>query len=141
MTKDRPNFTIFPYVDYDKKDSTHKKRHSPHKKRTKHTKKISVFFLKITRKSRTDHTKKWTQHTKKEQNTQKKNLAHKNNFINITVKSHILRHALKPGCLNLRTVPQLIGTLFFPLLRACHFIRKRGSCYMPLKAKILLFVA
>jgi hypothetical protein len=76
-----------------------------------------------------------------EQNTQKKNLAHKNNFINITVKSHILRHALKPGCLNLRTVPQLIGTLFFPLLRACHFIRKRGSCHMPLKAKILLFVA
>jgi hypothetical protein len=34
------------------------KRHSPHKKITKHTKKISVFFLKITRKSRTDHTKK-----------------------------------------------------------------------------------
>ena len=50
-----------------------------------------------------------------------------NFFVFITVKSHILRHALKPGCLNFRTVPQLIGTLFFPLLRACHFIRKRGS--------------
>jgi hypothetical protein len=30
-----------------------------------------------------------------------------------TVKSHILRHALKPRCLNLRTVPQLIGSIFF----------------------------
>jgi hypothetical protein len=34
-------------------------------------------------------------------------------------------------------MPQLSGTLFFPLLRACHFIWKRDSCYMPLKAKIL----
>jgi hypothetical protein len=113
--------------------NTQKKAFTTQKKNKTH-KKISVSFFKIARKSRTDH-------TKKEQNAQKKNLAHKNNFINITVKSHILRHALKSGCLNLRTVPQLIGTLFFPLLRACHFIRKRGSCYMPLKAKILLFVA
>jgi hypothetical protein len=43
-----------------------------------------------------------------------------NFFVFITVKSHILRYVLKPGCLNLRTVPQLIGILFFPLLRACH---------------------
>ncbi len=57
-----------------------------------------------------------------------------------TVKSHILGHALKPGSsLNLRTLQQLIGTLFFALLRACHFNLKRDSCYMPLKTKILEF--
>ena len=39
----------------------------------------------------------------------------------ITVKSHILRHALKPGCLNLRTVPQLIGALL-PLYSETQFL-------------------
>ena len=40
-----------------------------------------------------------------------------------TVKSHILGHALKPGSINLRTVPQLIGKLFFgmPLKANCRF--------------------
>ena len=43
------------------------------------------------------------------------------NHISITVKAHILGHALKPGSLNLRTVLQLIGpkttrkfTVFLP---------------------------
>jgi hypothetical protein len=47
-----------------------------------------------------------------------------------TVKSHILRHALRPGCLNLRTVPQLIGSIF---LLACHYTRKL-FLGMPLKS-------
>ena len=98
-------------VQKDRRDGIqHTKKGIHHTKKEQNTqKKFPFFFLKSL-----ENRELTTQ--KNELSTQKKNLAHKNNFINITVKSHILRHALKSGCLNLRTVPQLIGTLFFPLL-------------------------
>ena len=61
----------------------------------------------------------------------------KNRFY--TVKSHILGHCPIFSKSGFRGMPQLIGKLFFPLLRTCHFIRKRDSCYIPLTEKILEF--
>jgi hypothetical protein len=44
-----------------------------------------------------------------------------------TVKSHILGNCPIFSKSGYGGMSQLIGTLFFPLLRACHFIRKRDS--------------
>jgi hypothetical protein len=56
-----------------------------------------------------------------------------------TVKSHMLGYYPNSSISGYKGMPQLIGTLFFPLLRACLYIRKCDSCYIPLKTKILEF--
>jgi hypothetical protein len=62
-------------------------------------------------------------------------------FIHFTVKYHILGHALKPGSLNLRTVPQLIRLFFFWHATICenlfwHTIKINFSLLTACKKKV-----